>query len=52
MTSPAMAKEVTYTIAIHLSIFFYTIPIFEVMKKNEFWVLFDMYTCILATKFG
>ena len=41
-----------YTIAIKLSIFLYD-PYFRSNEKYfEFWVLFDTYTCILATKFG
>ena len=41
-----------YTIAIKLSIFLYEPDFRSYEKIFEFWVLFDMYTCILATKFG
>ena len=43
--------KLTCTIAIKSIIFLYD-PYFQSNDKFEFWVLFDMNTCILATKFG
>ena len=54
MIYPLMTDQQTviYTIAIKLSIFLYDSHFQSNEKYFEFWVLFDMYTCILATKFG
>ena len=47
-----LSQQEPITIAIKLSIFLYD-PDFQSDEKYfEFRVLFDMYTCILATKLG